>query len=256
MELFNLKCPQCDADLEVTDEYDMYQCPYCNCKFILEGRSDTAAKVKIHKDDMEYKKYKLEHNSIEKDKEFSRELKRNKETRKEKMIPLFVLGGLLLLVVSFYIGSVLIDIHKDHVLENEAVLIRELIAENQFDEAETKIKELKYEGENYDLKQKWNEIQQNLIREVNRAKSENEESIPIRINISSKKIRKMQYEDVVAYFEELGFYNISAIESAKRRLLIHKIGEVDTISIDGITAFDETAEFLKSAVIVISYYGL
>ena len=49
MEFVQMKCPNCNADLEVEDSIDSFYCKYCGTKIIVEGQSKyiVNAKAKI-----------------------------------------------------------------------------------------------------------------------------------------------------------------------------------------------------------------
>lgn len=49
MEFVQMKCPNCNADLEVEDSIDSFYCKYCGTKILVEGQSKHVinAKAKI-----------------------------------------------------------------------------------------------------------------------------------------------------------------------------------------------------------------
>lgn len=65
MKFYDLKCPNCNANLEVEDDLDIFYCKYCGTKIMLEGRSKDAinAKVQIYSIDKatELRKAEMEH---------------------------------------------------------------------------------------------------------------------------------------------------------------------------------------------------
>lgn len=60
MQLYNLKCPSCGAELEMKDNISAFYCQYCGAKLILDGQSKELleAKVKVHDLDLQYKERK------------------------------------------------------------------------------------------------------------------------------------------------------------------------------------------------------
>ena len=49
MNMIQLKCPNCGADLEVEDSLDSFFCKYCGTKILLDGQSSTAYTAKTVK---------------------------------------------------------------------------------------------------------------------------------------------------------------------------------------------------------------
>lgn len=50
MEFVQMKCPNCNADLEIDEGIDSFYCKYCGTKILVEGQSKHVvnAKAKIH----------------------------------------------------------------------------------------------------------------------------------------------------------------------------------------------------------------
>ena len=47
MELKALKCPNCNANIEIENGIDLFYCKYCGYKIILEGQSDATINAKV-----------------------------------------------------------------------------------------------------------------------------------------------------------------------------------------------------------------
>lgn len=46
MEVVTVRCPNCNANLDIENRIDSFYCKYCGTRIILSGQSDTAIKVK------------------------------------------------------------------------------------------------------------------------------------------------------------------------------------------------------------------
>ena len=70
MELYQLKCPNCGADLEVEKQIDTFFCKYCGTKLIANDlrKSVVQAKVEIKKAELEadLRKAKIKNDNLTK----------------------------------------------------------------------------------------------------------------------------------------------------------------------------------------------
>lgn len=99
MEFFALRCPNCDAELEPEDGLVTYSCPYCKSRLLLDKQSDGTLKARLAVKQMEHEKYKLMHESEERDKEFKREQIRIREKKKEEYFPIYFL---IVLIIALF----------------------------------------------------------------------------------------------------------------------------------------------------------
>ena len=60
MEMFQLKCPHCGAELEAEDGLETFYCKYCGGKIILEGQSGDVIDAKVRIKELEHEKRMLE----------------------------------------------------------------------------------------------------------------------------------------------------------------------------------------------------
>ena len=79
MQMFELKCPYCGANLEVEDGLETFFCKYCGGKIILDGQSDEIVKAKVRMKELEQERYKLQFEAQEKEKARLREIEDNKD---------------------------------------------------------------------------------------------------------------------------------------------------------------------------------
>ncbi|MBO0421448.1 DUF4839 domain-containing protein [Enterococcus plantarum] len=85
--------------------------------------------------------------------------------------------------------------------------------------------------------------------------SEKKEDMMIKTPASAKELKKENYEDVQKLFNKAGFEDIQLKEEADLKIgLFSKEGDVDSISIDGDTKFEEGDSFDKTAEVVITYH--
>lgn len=85
--------------------------------------------------------------------------------------------------------------------------------------------------------------------------SEKKEDTMIKTPASAKELKKENYEDVQKLFNKAGFEDILLKEEADLKIgLFSKEGDVDSISIDGDTKFEEGDSFDKTAEVVITYH--
>lgn len=63
MEFHQLKCPNCNATLEIEDGIDTFFCKYCGTKILVDGQSDAKvqAKADVRKAEIELEKQKAEY---------------------------------------------------------------------------------------------------------------------------------------------------------------------------------------------------
>ena len=48
LSTYQLKCPNCGADLDAEDGIESFFCKYCGTKILLQGQSDAAIKAKAN----------------------------------------------------------------------------------------------------------------------------------------------------------------------------------------------------------------
>lgn len=77
----------------------------------------------------------------------------------------------------------------------------------------------------------------------------------IKIPLSSKEAKKMNYEDLVSMLEESGFVNIEIDKDTDLITgWITKDGSVETVSVDGETKFSKESEYRPDVKIVVTYH--
>lgn len=100
MEFIQLKCPNCNAMLEVEDTLDTCYCKYCGTKILISGQSDTVIKAKT---ELKMADKKLELEKERHRQEMEKEAVANKRAN-EAIIGLaiiVVVGLVLLFIIPF-----------------------------------------------------------------------------------------------------------------------------------------------------------
>lgn len=76
------------------------------------------------------------------------------------------------------------------------------------------------------------------------------------VSVDAKELKNKNYEDAVSLLKNMGFTNIRVVEEKDVTLgLIHDVGDVKSVSIDGDEKFSSGDGFWSDAVIVITYHG-
>lgn len=100
MEFIQLKCPNCNAMLEVEDTLDTCYCKYCGTKILISGQSDTVIKAKT---ELKMADKQLELEKERHRQEMEKEAVANKRAN-EAIIGLaimFVVGLIMLFIIPF-----------------------------------------------------------------------------------------------------------------------------------------------------------
>lgn len=256
MEYIKLKCPQCDADLEVENGIDLFYCKYCGCRLMLDGQNKHVIAAKMHQKDLEHERYKMKFAAQEKEKDYQRTKENDKNA---------VIGGIsifaiivLIIIIVFALGSSSVrrEERKLSKIENE---VRALIEEGRYDEALTRVEQIRYENDwESEPKKKWDKTREALKKEIKSKQKTYVDDFGIAVPMSSSDAKGMNYKNVVKQFEDAGFTNIQTVKLNEKSGLFSKagIGDVKQISIDGDKSFKAGTKFISDSSIVISYYGL
>ena len=181
MRLYTLKCPNCDANLEIEDGLNTFYCKHCGCKIILDGQSNATinAKVRIkrmeHEERMQDKQYAHERYVIEQeDKKYKQKHKVFNEKTKREILAwgsIFLVFILLFVFIEVYFGG------EDDKSKKEERQLQEIVGEimedinsNNFDDAYIKAKSLKYtSGWSSDIEEKWDDTRDALLEKIEEA---------------------------------------------------------------------------------------
>ena len=169
MKLVALKCPGCNAGLEVEDDLDMCFCKYCGCKIILDGRSADVINAKV-------KMKNMDHKERLKDKEYEQERYRIKEKQKDRRHSDRVLIGMLVgsMCCILLVGMLSGMMNKKQNAELQRI-VDEIIVDIQnedYDSAYIKANTLHWDTSwSSDGEDKWNETRKAIIAEIEQAKN-------------------------------------------------------------------------------------
>lgn len=85
--------------------------------------------------------------------------------------------------------------------------------------------------------------------------SDNKKNTEIKVSVSAKELKKENYEDVETRLKKTGFENIKLKKEADLVTgWLTKEGEVENVSIEGITDFEANDSFEKDAKVIITYH--
>ena len=177
MKLQSLKCPNCDAALEVEGGIDTFFCKYCGYKIVLTGMSDASYNAKVqmkameHQERMQDKKYEQERYKIDK-----KEQSKKNEAKKGAIVT-----GLIVLACVLYFISMgnYFDNEEQKSLAQEAEL-QEIVDEvlvdienGDFEEAYAKANTIHYtENWSDEIEEKWDDTREALIEQIKKAEKE------------------------------------------------------------------------------------
>ena len=103
MEMFQLKCPHCGAELEAEDGLETFYCKYCGGKIILEGQSGNVIDAKVRIKELEHEK-RLREMEIREREQIRKETYEDDWKQRKMVIGILLfcfLGGPLLLLLLF-----------------------------------------------------------------------------------------------------------------------------------------------------------
>ena len=256
MEFIKLKCPQCDADLEIENGIDLFYCKYCGCRLMLDGQNKYVVAAKVRQKEVEHERYKMNFAAQEKEKDYKREKESNKNLL-VGFIAFFAIMALIFIVTTASGNmSVRREEHKLEKIENE---VRTLISQGRYDEALTRVEQIRYENDwSTEPKKKWDKTREALIKEIKSKQKTYVEDFGIAVPLSSSDAKGMNYKDVVKKLEEAGFTNIQTVRLNEKPGLFNKAGvdDVKQISIAEDKSFKAGTKFISDSSVIISYYGL
>lgn len=254
MRLIDLKCPCCNANIDIEDGIDTFYCKYCGTRIILEGQSRDSinAKVKIKE---------FEHVERIKDKEFAQERFRVEKENDQKRFELkwaympFILGGAIFLLV--FGGLWLSSRRVVRNLENLSLEIESDYASGDYDSALMKANRLVYDADwSSDEERAWEKKRRFYIEMIEKAKKEAitlDENM-IQMPQSSGGFQGQKYQEVVSALQAAGFTSIETLELPEDNSFFKKVGVVDHISVNGRTTFSKEDYFKKDSNITVYYY--
>lgn len=242
MKLHSLNCPNCNGSLEIEDGIDTFFCKYCGNKIVLEGQSKEIinAKVKVkefqHQENIQKTKNDLAKYKIDAKTEY------DKRTNRLILLALVPLGLSIISIVVLVAFAVFSDKAEKKEHDRIESQIVECINNGDYDMALVYAKKL--DGDEKD----------EYISIINSKINENIEASDLEIPISSKYAKGKNYEEIVKMLEDAGFTNISLSVLEDDAIFFKKTDQIDKITIDGNSTFDEGTVFKSNVKIIVYYY--
>jgi len=179
LSTYQLKCPNCGADLDAEDGIESFFCKYCGTKILLQGQSDAAIKAKANVQiadkviELREKRYQNQRYREEKRK------KELEEIRKKNKIPNLIMLCVFILILVFVFVRANIQKNESNsekqVKQLQITLseIQEDIAAGNYDNALIKTNTLYYTATNSsELKEQWDRTREAVIQTIQDARGQ------------------------------------------------------------------------------------
>lgn len=216
IKFVSIKCPECGAALDVEEGRKQIFCSYCGTKVMIENDNEY---IYRHIDEASIKQTEAE--AMLRLKELEIEEKENERSRKGRKVAyivaaVFVIIGLIAMPFGGFVGIY-------------AILAGALIAEFTFIGNSTKKKKTRH-----------------VI-------SANDVQITEKMEAHSEK----NYNSIVALYRAAGFTNVTAVPLCDLNIFTSKKnGQVDEVTINGESDFEEGDIFSKTANVTVTYHSL
>ena len=173
MKLHTLKCPGCDASLEIDNGIDTFYCKYCGYKIMLENQSDVSINAKV-------KMKSMEHKERLKDKQYDQERYKMKFKQKyERYNMIFYCGILGAIILMCFIMGIFGGVTAKKQEEKLQAIVDEIIIdiENEdFDTAYIKANSLYWDASwTSEGEDKWDATRKAVIKKIKEAKKKSSE---------------------------------------------------------------------------------
>lgn len=174
MKLQSLKCPNCDAALEIEDGIDTFFCKYCGYKIVLAGMSDASynAKVQVkameHQEKMQDKKYEQERFK----------LNQKEQSKKNDAKRGIIIGAVITVTCVLFFGGVFLSAKSNSDKEEEKLqaIVEEVmidIENEDYGEAKIKANTIYYTADwSSDIEKKWDDTRKSLLEQIEEAEKE------------------------------------------------------------------------------------
>ena len=262
MKMYSLKCPHCDADLEIKDGLDIFFCQYCGGKIILSGLSKAAYRAKVRVMEMSHEE-KLREKEIDQERyrmDFESREKHNEWIKKAIAV---VATVVVCYFAIYYMPQHMFDSErKEHeakieYLQNLEEEIEVLFEKGEFDLALFKANQL-YCDDNWSNEETsaWNAKRKSYIEMIEAKIHEEEINNPNNIFMpsDSKYFEGKNASDIEDQFKALGFTNIKLQSASEKAGFFNKAGTIEHILIGGKTKFTTEDYFDKDTSVIIYYY--
>lgn len=162
-----LKCPRCDANLEIENDLDVCYCKYCGCRIMLHGRSDEAykaeAKIKgmAHEETMLDKQIAFEKYKMDAEKEKDRT-----EMRRLKKTLVLAVMSWVVLIAFIMITSKVDNVKNTKKLNAYVKQAEEEMKSGDYEAAYNTAEYIKWYTDDSEKNKKWDFTRERLINEI------------------------------------------------------------------------------------------
>lgn len=177
------------------------------------------------------------------------------QSDKGNAIPALI-AAVMLLIIPFVmiISSSISHMTKEHQLENLTEEVQTYIEDGNFEMARITANQI-IDDSNWsdESRQKWDSIRESLLESI--TKQEILVGEKIYAGLSSKEVKGKNYSEIVDHFKQQGFTDIKTekIEDLVTGWLT-KDGEVENVTINGLSDFEKESIFEPDAKIVVFYH--
>lgn len=173
MKLQSLKCPNCDAVLEIEDGIDTFFCKYCGNKIVLTDMSAASYNAKVQVKAMEHKERML-------DKKHEQEryiLDKEEQTEKREYKNGLIIGAVIVVICFLICGGVILSAKSNSDRQEELqIIVEEVmidIENGDFGEAKIKANTIYYTADwSSDIEKKWDNTRESLLDQIEEAEKE------------------------------------------------------------------------------------
>jgi len=163
MDLFTLRCPNCNGEIEVEDGLEVMYCKYCGTKLMVDGMSDGVINAKVRLREMDH-----EERMHDKDIAFKK-FKVLTKMGKENLGFFWMLAPMILLIALF---GVLTCSHNSQLakVEQAEQEMEEAIEKGDYDLARIKANQLRLEGSGIsdDETRAWDEKREEYLKVIDK----------------------------------------------------------------------------------------
>ena len=267
MQLFTLKCPNCNGNLEIEDGIDTFYCKYCGYKIILDGQSEAAYVAKTRIKELEYIEKLQEKEHKQEQYRMYHQAQENMKERRATLLGkighhLAPLALIAIFMIAFYVVILVgaADQNKKTKALNDALEqtmsdIKKDIDNGDYDEAMIKAQTLVFDGVDKDYVHEWDEKRAVVIEQIKETKEAAFKSRALSAPISSSDIKGKPFEDVKKAFLDAGFANVKTVVSPNKPGFLEKAGGVISVSLAGDTKFKTGDLYEPDSTVTITHFA-
>ena len=167
MKLLQMKCPNCNADLQIDDGIESFFCQYCGTKIILEGQSNAAirAKARLKTLDKVGEIQKNHHRQRMELREQKAAIQAAEERRALLVGGICFLVCILICILMLAYGKIS-NAKENTRLETIYSEIQTDMANGDYDSALMKANTLYFSADDKELKNQWDQTRESMIKMI------------------------------------------------------------------------------------------